>query len=168
VAVLWDLTQYRLVAKLEGNIGHVFSARFVRGDREILTAANDGSLRLWDAMTGRSRQRYLGNDQYLFDAVLDPDGSTIVGAGSDGMLRFWDAASGRMLWTLRAHRGAITGVHFDGGDIVSRGAAGEISRWSVSKRLPGDAIDRAAHCLPLRFDQDTGALVEQTPVCDLP
>ncbi|HEY0986436.1 MAG TPA: WD40 repeat domain-containing protein [Kofleriaceae bacterium] len=167
VAVLWDLAQYRLVAKLEGNIGHVFSARFVRGDREILTAANDGSLRLWDAMTGRPRQRYLGNDQYLFDAVLDPDGSTIVAAGSDGILRFWDAASGRMLWTLRAHRLAITGVHFDGDDIVTRGSTGDVSRWKVSKLPSIEGIDRAARCLPLRFDEDTGGLVEQESPCDI-
>ena len=166
--VLWDLAQYRVAAKLEGNIGHVFSARFVRGDRDILTASNDGSLRLWDGMTGRPRQRYLGNDQYLNDAVLDPDGSTIVAAGGDGLLRFWDAASGRLLWTLRAHRLAITGIHFDGADIVTRGSSGDISRWNVSNLPSIEAIERAARCLPLRLDEDAGSLVEQQSRCDIP
>src|SRR6185503_13829257 len=36
--VLWDLAQVRVAARLEDNIGQVFSARFVRGDRDILTA----------------------------------------------------------------------------------------------------------------------------------
>jgi len=126
-------------------------------------------LRLWDGTTGRPRQRYLGNDQFSFDAILDRDGSTIVAAGSDGVLRFWDTASGRMIWTLRAHRTAITGVHFAGGDIVTRGSTGEISRWNVSKLPSQETIERSARCLPLRLDQDTGDLVEQDQAaCDIP
>jgi WD40 repeat protein len=42
-AVLWDLTRYRLITALRGSIGHVFGARFVHDDRDILTATNDGS-----------------------------------------------------------------------------------------------------------------------------
>jgi WD40 repeat protein len=167
-AVLWDIAQYRMISPLEGNIGHVFSARFVRGDREILTATNDGSPRIWDGFTGRLRQRYLGNDQYLFDATLDPEGTTVVAASGDGMLRFWDAASGRMIWTLRAHMIGVAGVHFEGTDIVTRGFTGEISRWNVSK-LPSQAmIERCVRCQPLAFDENTGGLVEQQPSCDIP
>src|SRR4029079_12288925 len=165
--VLWSLAHYRILSQLENNIGHVLSARFVRGDRDILTTSYDGSLRMWDGITGRLRQRYLGNDQYLLDAVLTPDGSTIVGAGSDGLLRFWDAASGRMIWTLRAHRFAITGIHFDGNDIVTRGSTGDVSRWSLSKAPSMEAIERAARCLPLGLDEDTSELVEQRSVCDI-
>jgi WD40 repeat protein/serine/threonine protein kinase len=167
-AVLWDLDGYHLVAQLEGNIGHVFSARFVHGDRDILTASNDGSPRLWDGMTGRLKRRYLGNDQYLRDATLDPDGTTIVAASGDGQLRFWDAASGRMIWTLRAHNSGVAGVHFEDSDIVTRGFTGEISRWNVSKLPLTQTIDRAVRCLPLRFDEETGVLVEQEPTCDIP
>jgi WD40 repeat protein len=167
-AVLWDLDRYRIISRLEGNIGHVFSARFVRGDREILTASNDGSPRRWDGMTGRLLHRYLGNDQYLMDAALHPDGSTVVAASGDGLLRFWDAASGRMIWTLRAHTVGVAGVHFDGDDIVTRGFLGDVSRWSVSKLASAETIDRVVRCLPLRFDEDTGGLVEQMPDCDVP
>src|SRR4029079_11276983 len=98
VPVLWSLDHYELIARLEGSIGNVFTARFVRGDREILAASSDGSLRLWDAMTGRLRQRYFGSDQYSCDATFAPDDITIVAAGSDGILRFWDAPSGTLAW----------------------------------------------------------------------
>ena len=165
---LWDLDHYRLVAHLDGHVGAVFSARFVDGDQAILTAGGDGIPRLWDSVTGRLKKTYLGNDKYLLDAALDPDGVMIVGGGGDGVLRFWHAASGRMLWTLRAHRVGILGVHFEGVDIVTRGFTGEVSRWNVSKLPPVETIDRAARCLPLRFDENTGGLVEQTPACELP
>jgi WD40 repeat protein len=169
-AVLWDLERYRIIAKLEGKIGHVFSAHFVHGDRDILTATNDGSPRLWDGMTGRLRQRYVGNDQYLSDAVLDPAGSTIVAGGGDGVLRFWDVVSGRMIWTMRAHRSGIAGIHYEGSDIVTRGFTGEVSRWEISRQLSPEllrSVDDITRCLPLRLDENTGSLIEQQ-ACDTP
>ena len=169
--VLWDLEHYRIMGTLDGHKGLVFSARFVRDDREILTAGTDGAARLWDGMTGQLRQTYFGSSQFLLDAVLAPDGSMVVTAGGDGVLRFWDVSTSRRLWTLRAHKAAITGLHFEGSDIVTRSFTGEVSRWSlatppVSQDFVG-LIDRYRRCLPLRFDADTGGLVEQNATCDI-
>jgi hypothetical protein len=79
-----------------------------------------------------------------------------------------DACRAKPFWTLRAYRSGITGIHFNGGDFVTRGFTGEISRWNVSKLLSAETIDRAVLCLALRFDEDTGGLMEQAPACDLP
>jgi WD40 repeat protein/serine/threonine protein kinase len=166
--VLWDLQHYRIVAPLEGHVGQVFSARFVGGDQSILTAGGDGAPRLWDGMTGRLKKTYLGNDQYLLDAVLAPDGVTVVGACGDGVVRFWDTASGRLSWTLRGHRVAIAGIHFEGSDLVTRGTTGEMSRWNVSKLPSKQTIDRAVRCLPLRFNEKEGGMLELQPPCDNP
>jgi WD40 repeat protein/serine/threonine protein kinase len=168
---LWDLEHYRLISTLEGQKGLVFSARFVRSDQQILTASNDGNARLWDAMTGLPQQTYFGSAQLLFDAALAPDGSTLVTAGRDGQLRFWDIVSGRMIWTLSAHRSPVSGVHFEGSDIVTRSSEGEISRWrlatsSSSKDFVG-MIERYIRCLPQRFDEKTGGLVDQPTTCDI-
>ena len=86
--------------------------------------------------------------------------------GSRVCRRFWDAASGQLIWTLRAHRGGITGLHFDGDDLLTRGAAGEISRWSISNAASPQALDRVVRCLPLRFDDEAGLPVEQAPCAD--
>ncbi len=168
---LWDLEHYRLAGTLEGHKGLVFSARFVRGGRDILTAGTDGIARLWEGTTGRLRQTFFGSMQFLLDAALAPDGSTMVTAGGDGVLRFWDISSGRMIWTLRAHQSAITGIHFEGSDIVTRSFTGEVARWSLGKPLSSEdfvgMLDRYLRCLPLRFDADIGGLVEQA-TCDIP
>jgi WD40 repeat protein len=129
--VLWDLEGYRLVAPLEGHVGLAFSARFVAGNR-ILTAGDDGTARMWDRLTGRLLQTYRGSSRFLADAALDPSGAMVVAGGGDGLLRFWDAASGRPLWRLEAHKSHVVGIHFEGDDIVTRGFAGDVSRW----RLP--------------------------------
>jgi WD40 repeat protein len=109
----------------------VFAARFVGDGHEILTAGSDGAARLWDGVTGQLRQTYRGNSRFLADATLTPDGSMVVAGDADGLLRFWDTSSGRPLWKLPVHRSHVIGIHVEGADIVTRGFAGEISRWTL-------------------------------------
>jgi hypothetical protein len=56
----------------------------------------------------------------------------VIAGDADGTLRFWDADTARPLWTLRAHRSHVVGIHFEGDDIVTRGFGGDVARW----RLP--------------------------------
>jgi WD40 repeat protein/serine/threonine protein kinase len=128
--LLVDLKRYRIITPLKGHLGRVFSARWVAGHR-ILTAGGDGTARLWDGSTGALSQIYRGGSRPLADAALTADGFVVAG-GTEGVLRFWDQANGRPLWTLPAHKSMIIGVHMEGDDIVTRGFAGDLSRW----RLP--------------------------------
>jgi WD40 repeat protein len=73
---------------------------------------------------------YRGSPRLLADATLSPDGLLIMAGGGDGVLRFWDPTSGRLLWALQAHKSHLIGIHVEGGDIVTRGFAGELSRWT--------------------------------------
>ncbi|HEX8115507.1 MAG TPA: WD40 repeat domain-containing serine/threonine-protein kinase [Kofleriaceae bacterium] len=127
--LLVDLERYRVIAQLEGHLGRVYSARWVAGN-QILTAGSDGTARLWDGPTGQLRQIYRGSSRALLDATLASDGLVMAG-GADGLLRFWDRDSGRLLWALHAQASQIIGVHVEGGDIVTRGFAGELSRWAL-------------------------------------
>ncbi len=127
--LLIALDTFRIVARLEGHVGRVFSARWVPGNR-VLTAGADGTASLWDGLTGRLLQTYKGGPRFLGDAALLSD--LVVGGDADGLLRFWDAATGAKLWTIPVHKSAVIGVHWEGADIVTRGFTGEISRW----RLP--------------------------------
>ena len=127
--LLLDLDRYRIVAKLEGHVGRVVSARWVTG-HQILTAGGDGTVRLWEGSTGRMRQMYQGGSRLLTDATVARDGLVIAG-GADGLLRFWDVNSGLMLWTLQAHKSRVIGVHVEGHDIVTRGFGGELARWTL-------------------------------------
>jgi WD40 repeat protein/serine/threonine protein kinase len=140
--VLWALDQRRLVARLDGHVGRVFTARFVGHGREqqILTAGSDGTARVWDALTGRLRQSFRGDSHSLADTALAPDGSVIVAGGSDGLLRFWDTSNGRLLWTLQAHSSFVVGVHYEGSELVTRGRAGDVARWALP---PADSIIEA-------------------------
>jgi WD40 repeat protein len=139
--VLWDLKQYRLVAQLEGHVGFVYSARFVADGQAIVTAGADGAARLWDGQTGRLRQVFRGGWGFLADATMTPDGLMVVAGGGDGLLRFWDTSSERLLWMLPAHKSHVVGIHFEGDSIVTRGFAGDVSRWRLP--LPAQVIEAA-------------------------
>jgi WD40 repeat protein/serine/threonine protein kinase len=146
--VLWDLDRYRPIGPLEGHVGRVFTARFAAVDdgTEILTTGSDGTARSWDAATGRPRKSFRADSHFLVDAALSPDGSMVVAGGSDGFLRVWSRASGRLLWMLRAHASYVVGVHYEGSDLITRGFAGDIARWTLPP--PGSIIEacRARSC----------------------
>jgi WD40 repeat protein len=149
---LWDLDQYRLVTQLDGHAGRVFTARFAAAGHEILTAGADGTARLWNAATGSPLHTFRGDSHFLADATLAPDGSVVVAGGSDGFLRFWDASTGRLLWMLQAHKSYVVGVHYEGSDIVTRGFAGDVSRWTMP---PSDTIIEACHTSACVLENDS-------------
>lgn len=136
---LWELEEKRLVAHLEGHVGRVFGARFVSNGREILTAGADGTAQLWDTVTGKLLQRFHHDSRPLVDAALAPDGSVVVAGSADGYLRFWDVLTGRLLWMLQTHKSYVVGVHYENGDIITRGFAGDVSRWALAN--PDRVID---------------------------
>lgn len=108
----------------------VYAARWVDAGRAILSAHADGSARLWSSSSGVLLHTYIGGARYLADADLSPDGRMVIGGSGDGVLRFWDTATAQPLWVVEAHKPSVMGVHFQDGDLVTRGIGGEVTRWS--------------------------------------
>jgi hypothetical protein len=57
----------------------------------------------------------------------------VIAGGSDGLLWFWDRETTRPLWTLHAHGSSVVGIHLEGDQVLTRGFAGEVARWTIPK-----------------------------------
>jgi hypothetical protein len=102
----------------------------------LLSAGEDGTLRLWDAASGAERLRCEGHrGGYLVNAcAFSPDGTRLLSAGDDGTLRLWDADSGAERLRCEGHQGLVRACAFspDGTRLLSAGLDGTLRLWDAA------------------------------------
>lgn len=101
---VWNLvTGERLHADLHGHEDEVSGGiGFSNDGTEVVTASQDGTVRVWNAATGRERLK-LQHDEAVGGMAISPDGSLIASNSSDDTVRVWDAADGRERFRLAGH-----------------------------------------------------------------
>jgi WD40 repeat protein len=78
----------------------VRSAKFSPDGRRIVTASEDGTLRVCEGETGEVIAVLRGHTGAVSSAVFSPDGHRIVTGSRDGTVKVWDAENGRALLSL--------------------------------------------------------------------
>ncbi len=91
---------------LNGHTAAVNSASFSPDGARILSASDDGAVRVWSAESGALAFELPGHANRLVSAAFTPDGSRIVSGSIDGVLRVWDARTGESCINCRASPGA--------------------------------------------------------------
>jgi hypothetical protein len=78
----------------------------------IVSASNDGTLRVWEAGSGRVRHVLAGHSGAVWSCAVSPDGSCIISTGEDGLL-VWEADSGAELANIPLHgsAGRVAAAH---------------------------------------------------------
>jgi WD40 repeat protein len=118
-------------------------ARWSPDGRRILTASDDGTVRIWDAQNGRQLQGSIKHED-LSAVQYSPDGRQIATGGRDEYVRAWNAENGAKLWERRVY-----------GRIVER--ADRISYSADGRRIIAVAVTDSLSVYIL--DSATGEVV---------
>ncbi|WP_406699741.1 hypothetical protein V5E97_12865 [Singulisphaera sp. Ch08] len=86
-ARLWDITTGRLLRELDAR-SQIQEVAFAPGDRELATAAFDGSVRLWNVATGETRCVFSEGDGPVTALAFSAEGATLA-CGGIGVIRLY-------------------------------------------------------------------------------
>lgn len=137
VARIWDTVNGADLKKFAGENGHagsVNSAVFSpdASGQYVLTASDDGTLKLWDAESADVIRTFSGHTGAVNAAVFSPDGTLALSASDDGTARLWNVQSGEELVRYTGHVEPVLTARFseDGSLIVSAGADDRARVWN--------------------------------------
>ena len=106
---------------------------FDRLGRELISAGQDGSIRVWDLGTGEGRTFARGHTDEVFAVAIHPRGTRIATAGRDGTIRLWEYGSGEEVARLEGHSNYIWSLAFSphGATLASGSGDGTVRLWDT-------------------------------------
>jgi WD40 repeat protein len=118
---------------LEGHTHWVTACAVFADGRRVVSASDDGTLKVWEVETGRELATLQGHAGWVRGCAVTPDGRRVVSASYDQTLKVWDVETGRELAMLEGHAGRVRGcaVTPDGRRIVSASEDETLRVWEV-------------------------------------
>ena len=128
------LRNIRLRNTWEAHSGWVNSAEFNGDGTMVVSASNDGTVKLWDVTTGELLHSLEAHSSRVTSAEFNGDGTMVVWASLDGIVKLWDATTGELLHSLEAHSGGVISAKFnrDGTRVVSASSDGTVKLWDAT------------------------------------
>ena len=130
---IWDVSTASKVHTLAGHEGRITGLAF-RSNDELISASEDGTVRLWNVTEEREIRRYRAGLDQVTSMALSPDGQQVVLGVTDGSLRLWEIDSGLLRRIFRGHVDVVLSVDFssDGEQIASGSDDNTVRLWDVS------------------------------------
>jgi serine/threonine protein kinase len=122
---------------LAGNPGTVWAVDFAPGGDRVVTAIEDGSVRLWDIGQQKVVRSFDAHRGIVWMIQYHPTRPLVATSGDDGMVKLWDAESLELLQEWNAHS-SVRKIAFspDGSRIVAGDRDGVIHIWHIDSGRP--------------------------------
>jgi WD40 repeat protein len=145
--VLWDAVKGTKLAVLRPIDASAYlsvnSASFSPDGRRLVSAYDDGTIRVWDTSSGRESfvvristpdERNNPFSSNVMSVAFSPDGQRIVSASTDKTVRVWSVSRMVQIATLRGHESSVHSVAYspDGRRIASASEDKTVRLWSAS------------------------------------
>ena len=119
---------------LKGHESVTRSISFSHDGSSLVTASNDGTVRIWDISKGKCKKVMRDDGKFMLSATYSPDDSYIAAASYDKYVRIWSAVSGKLIHKLEGHTDIVTNVSFspDGGMLASGSEDNTICIWDTN------------------------------------
>jgi len=128
----WDLTNGRPLATLVGHGKTVWTVAF--GERgHLVSGGDDDAAILWHLQAAPRFAHPIAGFAGEADSVaFNVGGDLLAIGGKDGAIRLWDTVARQPRGpALQGHQGAVNGLAFRDGTLLSGGADGQILAWDL-------------------------------------
>jgi len=107
-----ELKTHKFVDSLRGHEGTVLSMAFSRDAKKVVTACEDGKVRVFSEGDWKLLETLTGHHGPVHRAEFSPNGKWIASAGEDHTVRVWSAEDGTLLQTFQESQVPLLDVAF--------------------------------------------------------
>ena len=129
--IVIDAGEKKFADVLSGHHGSVLSVNFSRDGARVVTACEDGNVRIYSVGDWKLLHSLTGHRGPVHWAEFSPDGTLVASAGQDNTMRIWSAEDGRLLQTLEESREPVLTVAFSpDGNAVAASSEQAVMVWA--------------------------------------
>jgi hypothetical protein len=135
LAVVWDTTTWKPVAKLKGHNDGLYCVAISPDGKTLATGSYDQKIKLWDLAKKAELRQLDGHNGPVHEVAFHPTGKILASASGDRTVKLWDVATGKRLDTLGQPEKDQYTVAFspDGKRVVAGGVDNRIRVWAVTQ-----------------------------------
>jgi WD40 repeat protein len=130
-----DYSTGEQIATLDGHVGAVTAIAAMPGSSQVVSAGEDGTLRLWDLDRVAELRVFEGHEGIVTSVAATSDGAHLVSGGADATVKVWNVEDGGVAFTLTGHHYRVTHVAVtpDGSRAVSASWDDVPRAWNIRR-----------------------------------
>ena len=135
--VVVETKQHRFVDSLRGHEGTVLNLSFSRDSTKVVTACEDGKVRIFSVPAWKPLQTLTGHVGPVHWAEFSPDGNWVISAGEDKTARIWSVEDGKLRQTLEESKEPLLTVSFSpNGEFFAASSEKAVLLWKRAVSSP--------------------------------